>query len=184
MSQLQRLVDEIDVLKQFPTVAFALVVVVGLAVWGASRWFYTGTISNLKSQVALQQSQLEARPDSPLGPLPSYPLGGSDIMVYNSEGWTNQDTRRRVTLDWGSLGDVDADAVLHMRTEGEGWVQARIMNETDGEIVATTERHSGPVISARFRLPRAVGVKVYLMQVRGKNAGLIGNIEFSRSAPR
>ena len=102
---------------------------------------------------------MEASRDTPTGPLPRYSLGGSNVLIYNNEDWTDQDTARRVELDWGSLAELDADALLRMRTEGDpGWVQGRIINVTDGEVVATTESHSDRPILVRFRIPRARGV--------------------------
>ena len=90
-------------------------------------------------------------------------------------------------LDWNRLADVEAYVVLRMRTSGESastWVQARIVNITNArEVVATTERHSGRVISVRLQLPRATGVKIYSMEVRGKGAGLEGTIELLRTTP-
>ena len=110
---------------------------------------------------------------------------GSNVLKYDSgETWINQDTARTVELDWGSLADLESDAVFRMRTEGDsGWVQGRIINVTDGEVVATTGRHNGPPIFVRSRLPRARGVKSYAMQVRGQNAGMEGEIQIVRSRP-
>ena len=150
MQYLQWVLDEIGGLRQLPRLAVALVLCAAAVSWWTSRWYYTGTISNLRSQAELLRTELEARtntisnlrsevdqlqaelgarPDTPPGPLPRYSLGGSNILVYNSgETWIQQDTARRVELDWGSLGDLDADAVLRVRSEGDpGWVQGRII---------------------------------------------------------
>jgi hypothetical protein len=204
MQYLQWILDEIGGLRQFPRLAVALVLCAAAASWWTSRWHYTGQISNLRSQIDLLQTEvdvrtntisnlrseveqlqteLEAGPGTLLGPLPRYSLGGSNILVYNSdERWTRQDTARNVELDWGSLDDLEADVVLRLRADGTppGWVQARLINVTDGEVVATTQRHSGPAMVVRSRLPRARGVKTYAMDVRGQSAGLEGEIELVR----
>ena len=198
----QRVLDAIDGLRQFPRLAVALVLVAGAVSWWASWWYYTRTISNLTTQAAVLQTQLEGRTNTisnlrsevtqlqtqlagrtnaPPGPLPSYSLGGSDVLVHHIDDWATQDTARRVELDWDSLADLEADAVLRIRTEGDtGWAQGRIINATDREIIATTERHSGPPVLVRFRLPRARGVKTYAMEIRGQSAGLDGQIQLVR----
>ena len=198
----QWVLDAIDGLRQFPRLAVAVVLVAGAVSWWASWWYYTRTISNLRSQSAVLQTELqarantisdlrsevaqlrtqsEARTNAPPGPLPRYSLGGSDILVHHTDDWATQDTARRVELDWDSLEDLEADAVLRVRTEGDtGWVQGRIINATDREIVATTERRSGPPVLVRFRLPRARGVKTYAMEIRGQSAGLDGEIQLVR----
>ena len=130
MSNLQLLLGEVDRLRQFPRAVVVLVLCVGAVVWAVSSWYYRRTISNLETHVGLLQGQLDVRPAPRPGPLPSYSLGGSDLLIYKSgETWIYQeDTQTRVELDWGSLADIDADAVLRMRTEGgEGWVQGRIV---------------------------------------------------------
>lgn len=89
-------------------------------------------------------------------------------------------------LDWNRLANVEAYAVLRMRTEGElasTWVQGRIVNITNNEVVATTEQYRGGKISVRFQLPRATSTKIYAMQVRGEGAGLEGHIELVPKAP-
>ena len=117
MSYLQWVLGEIDGLRQFPRLAVALVLCAGAVSWWASWWYYTRTISNLRSQVGLLQtelqthegtisnlrsevdqlqSQLEASQDTPPGPLPRYSLGGSNVLIYNNEDWTDQDTARTV----------------------------------------------------------------------------------------
>ena len=76
--------------------------------------------------------------------------------------------------------------MLRMRTEGESastWAQGRIVNITNREVVATTERHRGSKISLRFQLPRATSAKIYSMEVRGEGAGLEGHIELVPNAP-
>ena len=68
-----------------------------------------------------------------------------------------------------------------MSAQGESaWVQARIVNLTDRVVVALSKRHSGSRISVRFQLPREIGVKTYLMQIRGQNAELKGDIKLVR----
>ena len=100
MQYFQWVLDEIGGLRQFPRLAVALVLCAAAVSWGASRWYYRGTISNLRSRAELLQTELEARtntisdlrsevdqlqadlearPDTPPGPLPRYPLGGSNI---------------------------------------------------------------------------------------------------------
>lgn len=180
MSYFDWLINDLQAIREHPRTAVALFMVGALLAW----WVRGVTVSNLQSQVALLQTRLEVGPDSLPRPLPSYPLGGSDILVYNSAEWTKQDTARTVELDWRHLAGVDAHAVLRMRSEGdsETWVQGRVLNITDNEVVATSERHTGRPIVVRFRLPRAAGVKTYGMLVRGQNAGLDGVIELRRSS--
>ena len=89
-------------------------------------------------------------------------------------------------LDWNRLANIEAYAVLLIRTEGESestWVQGRIVNITNDEVVATTERHRGGKISARFQLPRATSAKIYSMNIRGEGAGLEGHIELVQRSP-
>ena len=89
-------------------------------------------------------------------------------------------------LDWNRLVNIEAYAVLRMRTEGKSesaWVQGRIVNITNREVVATTERHRGGKISVRFQLPRATSAKIYSIEVRGKGAGLEGHIELVSTMP-
>ena len=92
-----------------------------------------------------------------------------------------------VELDWNRLVDVEAYAVLRMRTEGESTsacIQARIVNITNnGEVVATTDRHRGDMLPVRLQLPRAAGAKIYSMQIRGEDAGLEGSIELLPTTP-
>ena len=185
-SWLSWLFDELAHIQKFPRLAVGLVLLAAVGSWYLANLLSRTQISNLQSEVALLKSQLAAA-DGPVGPLPTYSLGGSDILIYNSPNWTTQDTARRVELDWNRLVDVEAYAVLRMRTEGEStstWVQARIVNITGGrEVVATTERHRGGMISVRSQLPRASGVKIYSMEVRGEGAGLEGNIELLPTMP-
>ena len=177
------LLNDLSGILQFPRLAvgiFSLGLLVG---WWAKRTLSSTQVANLQSEVALLKSQLEAANASP-GPLPSYSLGGSDTLVYNNENWTTQDTAKKVGLDWSVLKNIEAYAAVRLRTEGESpsqWIQARIINVTDNEIVATSERHSGSTISQRFPLQRATGIKTYAMEVRGKGAGLEGSIELVRN---
>ena len=91
--------------------------------------------------------------------------------------WITQDVAQSVSLDWGRMTDVDAYAVLQMSADGESaWVQGRVRNLTDGEVVATTDRHNGSVTTTRFLLPRATVAKTYEIQIRGENAGLFGKV--------
>ena len=178
-SWLNWLFDELSHIQQFPRLAVGLVVLATVGGWYLANFLSRTQISNLQSEVALLKSQL-ATADGPLGPLPSYSLGGSDILIYTSPNWTTQDTAKRVELDWNRLVNVEAYAILRVRTEGESestWVQGRIVNITNREVVATTERHRGGKISVRFELPRATSVKIYSMEVRGEGAGLEGHIE-------
>ena len=74
------------------------------------------------------------------------------------------------------MADIDAYVVLRMSADGESaWVQGRI--DTDGEVVAISERHQGGVTVQRLPLPRAIGAKTYKMRIRGENAGLVGHVE-------
>ena len=174
------ILEELAHLRQFPKVAVVLVVLAGGGGWYLASLLYKTQVSNLKSEVALLKSRLEAE-DGGDRPLPIYPLGGSNVLVYSSAEWTTQDTAKRVELDWNRLGDVEAYAVLRIRAEGESasrWAQARVVDFTNDEVVATTERHQGGVISIRLQLPRGVGSKTYGMQIRGESAGLEGHIEF------
>ena len=180
------LFDELAHIQMFPRVAVGLVILAALGGWYVASLLSRTQVSNLQSEVALLKSQLVAA-DDPGGPLPTYSLGGSNILIYNNPNWTTQNTARTVELDWNRLADLEVYAVLRMRTEGESastWVQARIVNITNArEVVATTDRHRGSVVSVRFRLPRAPGVKIYSMEVRGKGAGLEGNIELLPTTP-
>ena len=95
-----------------------------------------------------------------------------------------QDTARNVELNWSDLTNIDAYAVLRIRAEGEDaskWAQARIVNMTNGEVVATTQRHQEKQMTVRFQLPRGTGTKIYTMQIRGNGAGLEGKIELVRT---
>ena len=180
------LLDELAHIQQFPRLAVGLVVLAALGGWYSAKFLSRTQISNLQSEVALLKSRLASSADGPLGPLPSYSLGGSDILIYTSPNWTTQDTAKTVELDWNHLVNVEAYAVLRMRTEGESastWVQGRIVNITNREVVATTERHRGSKISLRFQLPRATSAKIYSMEVRGEGAGLEGHIELVPNAP-
>ena len=184
-SWLNWLFDELSHIQQFPRLAVGLVVLATVGGWYLANFLSRTQISNLQSEVALLKSRL-ATADGPLGPLPSYSLGGSDILIYTNPNWTTQDTAKRVELDWNRLVNVEAYAVLRVRTEGESestWVQGRIVNITNREVVATTERHRGGKISVRFQLPRATSVKIYSMEVRGEGAGLEGHIELVSTTP-
>ena len=178
--------DELAHIREFPRVAVGLVILAAVGGWYVANLLSRTQVSNLQSEVALLKSQLAAA-DGPDGLLPTYSLGGSNILVYSSPNWTTQDTARPVELDWNRLADVEVYAVLRMRTEGEPastWVQARIVNITNTrEVVTTTDRHRGGVISFRLQLPRATGAKIYSMEVRGEGAGLEGTIELLRTTP-
>ena len=179
------LFDELTHIQQFPRSTVGLVVLAAAGAWYLAHFLSRTQISNLQSEVALLKSQL-ATADGPLGPLPLYPLGGSDILIYNNPNWITQDTAKRVELDWNRLVNIEAYAVLQMRTEGKSesaWVQGRIVNITNREVVATTERHRGGKISVRFQLPRATSAKIYSIEVRGKGAGLEGHIELVSPTP-
>ena len=179
-SWLSWLSDELAHIQEFQWLAVSLVLLTAGGVWPLARFLYRIQISNLQTEVALLKRQLEAA-DGSVGPLPTYSLGGSDILIYNNPNWLTQDTARSVELDWNRLIDVEAYAVLRMRTEGDPgstWVQARIVNIANGrEVVAITDRHTGSMISVRLQLPRATSAKIYSMEVRGEGAGLEGNIE-------
>ena len=185
LSWLNQLFDELGHIQEIPKLAVSLVATTALVVWFLAGHLSKTQISNLQSEVALLKSKL-ATVDGPLGPLPSYSLGGSDILIYANPNWITQDTDKRVELDWNRLANIEAYAVLLMRTEGESestWVQGRIVNITNREVVATTERHRGGKISARFQLPRATSAKIYAMEVRGEGAGLEGHIELVQRSP-
>ena len=182
LSWLNQLFDELGHIQEIPKLAVSLVATTAVGVWFLAGHLSKTQISNLQSEVALLKSQL-ATVDGPLGPLPRNSLGGSDILIYANPNWTRQDTAKRVELDWNRLANIEAYAVLLMRTEGESestWVQGRIVNR---EVVATTERHRGGKISARFQLPRATSAKIYAMEVRGEGAGLEGYIELVQRSP-
>ena len=185
------LFDELHHIRQFKRLAVGLCVLALLASWGLASLLSKTQISNLKSEVALLNRQL-ATADNPPSLLPWYSLGGSNLLIYNysdssdSLKWSIQKTAEKVNLNWDNLVNVEAYAVLQMRAEGDPastWVQGRIFNITSGEVVATTERHSGGKISVRLPLPRATGVQSYYMQLRGKNAGLEGRIELVSTTP-
>ena len=184
-SWLNWLFDELAHIQQFPRLAVGLVILAALGGWYFANLLSGKQISILQSEVSLLKSRL-ATADGPLGPLPSYSLGGSNILIYTNPNWTTQDTAKRVELDWNRLVNVDAYAVLQMRTEGESestWVQGRVVNITNHEVVAVTERHRGNKISMRFQLPRATSAKIYSMEVRGEGAGLEGHIELIPTTP-
>ena len=179
------LCDELPRIRQFWKSAVGIFLLGVLGGWFLTDLLLKTQISNLKSEVSLLKSQL-ATVDGPPSPLPSYSLGGSDLLTYNNPDWKTQDTARTVELDWNRLVNIEAYAVLRMRTEGESeftWVQGRILNITNREVVATTERHRGSKISVRFQLPRATGAKIYSMQIRGEGAGLEGHIELVPTTP-
>ena len=185
-SWLSWLFDELAHIRKFPRSAVGLVLLAAVGSWYFANLLCNTQISNLKSEVSLLKSQL-ATAEVPIGPLPTYPLGGSDILIYNSPNWNTQQTAKTVELDWTRLVNVEAYAVLRMRTEGEStssWVQARIVNISSGrEVVATTERHRGGMISVRLQLPRASAARTYSMEVRGESAGLEGMIELLPTGP-
>ena len=184
-SRLSWIYDDLVHITKFWKSAVVLAVLVSVGTWSVADFLARTQISNLQSEVALLKSQLEARSGA-AGPLPAYSLGGSNLLIFNNPKWATQDTSRNVELDWNRLIDMEAYAVLRMRTEGEptsSWVQARIVNLTNGEVVGTTEQHKGGAVSVRMQLPRASGTKVYSMQIRGEGAGLEGNIELLRTKP-
>ncbi len=174
MTLLEHVVDNWRVVLKYPLLAVALVVL-----GAVPAWFSRGVVvSNLESEVALLKSQLEAAGRAPQGPLPSYSLGGSAILFRSSPEWATPSTARRVELDWGRLEGIDVNAVLQIRSRGESsWVQGRILNVTDGAVVATSGRHSGDQLLRRFTLPRATGVKTYEVQIRGHRAGFFADLE-------
>ena len=122
-------------------------------------------------------------------PQPSGYAASPQLLIHNFWlylNWSTQDTAKKVELDWNRLVNIEAYAVLRMRTEGKSesdWVQGRIVNITNREVVATTERHRGGKISVRFQLPRATSAKIYSIEVRGKGAGLEGHIELVSPTP-
>ena len=131
------LIDEWAHIQEFWKLAAVLVLLAAVGGWQFSKLPYKTQISNLQSEVALLKSQLATADDS-VGPLPMYSLGGSNVLIYNSRDWTPQDTAKKVELDWDRLTDLEAFAILRMRTEGDAqstWVQARIVNMTNSEIV-------------------------------------------------
>ena len=84
-SWLNWLFDELAHIQQFQRVAVGLVVLAAAGGWCLANFLSSTQISNLQSEVALLKSQL-ATVDGPLGPLPSYSLGGSDILnLYQPE---------------------------------------------------------------------------------------------------
>ena len=102
------LLDELAHIQQFPRLAVGLVVLAVLGGWYSAKFLSRTQISNLQSEVALLKSRLASSADGPLGPLPSYSLGGSDILIYTSPNWTTQDTAKTVELDWNHLVNVEA----------------------------------------------------------------------------
>ena len=179
----QRFWDECHGIRQFPFLAVILVLIVAMFSWNVSQWFSENRMATMQERMATIQSENDllksqsAVTANRQGPLPVYSFGGSVILVYNNPDWTTQYTTRPVLLDWSRMADIDAYAVLRMRADrGESaWVQGRI--ETDGEVVAISERHHGDVTVQRLLLPRAIGAKTYEMRIRGDNAFLVGHVE-------
>ena len=110
--------DDLIHLRKFWKSAVVLAVLVAVGAWSVADYLAKTQISNLQSEVSLLKNQLEAKTGA-AGPLPTYSLGGSNILIYNNPNWSTQDTARSVELDWNRLLDVEAYAVLRMRTEGE-----------------------------------------------------------------
>ena len=180
----QWLRDEGHGIQEFKVLAVILVVLPAVLSWVTSQWLLENRMATMQERMAtiqsendLLKSQTAATADWQ-GPLPEYSFGETSLLVYNSsEIWITQDVAQSVSLDWGRMADVDAYAVLRMSADGESaWVQGRVRNLTDGEVVATTDRHNGSVTITRFLLPRATVAKTYEMQIRGENAGLFGKV--------
>ena len=173
------LIRDWRVVRENPRVVVGSFMIGALLVWFLSA----GTISNLQSEVGLLTTRLQISADGALGPLPEYSLGGAESLVTSSEEWISPTTARSVELDWTSLAGIDVQVVLRMRAPGSdsSWIEARILNATDGEVVATTDRHSGSWIAARVPVPRATGVKTYSLQVRGRRAGFTGVVQLRRA---
>ena len=178
----QRLWDELHGIRQFPFLAVLLVLLAVVLSWKMSQWMSKNRIATMQERMATIQSENNLLKSQSAvtadwqGPLPVYSFGGSDTLVYNNPDWNTQVTARPVLLDWGRMADIDAYAVLRMSADGESaWVQGRI--DTDGEVVAISERHQGGVTVQRLPLPRAIGAKTYEMRIRGENAGLVGHVE-------
>ena len=173
----QWLRDEWHGIQQFPVLAVILVLLAAGLSWVTSQWLLKNRMATIQSENDLLKSQAAVIADRQ-GPLPEYSFGETSLLVYNSsEIWITQDVAQSVSLDWGRMTDVDAYAVLQMSAGGESaWVQGRVRNLTDGEVVATTDRHNGSVTTTRFLLPRATVAKTYEMQIRGENAGLFGKV--------
>ena len=173
----QWLRDEWHGIQQFPVLAVILVLLAAGLSWVTSQWLLENRMATMQSEIDLLKSQTAVTADWQ-GPLPEYSFGETSLLVYNSsEIWITQDVAQSVSLEWGRMADVDAYAVLRMSADGESaWVQGRVRNVTDGEVVATTDRHNGSVTITRFLLPRATVAKTYEMQIRGENAGLFGKV--------
>ena len=173
----QWLRDEGHGIQEFKVLEVILVVLPAGLSWVTSQWLLENRMATIQSENDLLKSQTAATADWQ-GPLPEYSFGETSLLVYNSsEIWITQDVAQSVSLDWGRMADVDAYAVLRMSADGESaWVQGRVRNLTDGEVVATTDRHNGSVTITRFLLPRATVAKTYEMQIRGENAGLFGKV--------
>ena len=84
LSWLNWLLDEFAHIQQFPRLAAGLVVLAGVGGWYFAKLLSRPQISNLKSEVALLKSRLKSTAGGQLGPLPSYSLGGSDILIYTN----------------------------------------------------------------------------------------------------
>ena len=178
-SWLRWLPDEWAHIQKFPRLAVALIVLAAGGSWFLLDRLNEAQVSNLKSQVALLKSQLAASKEAG-DPLPTYSLGGSNLLIYKSSSWAPQNTAKSVEIDWNRLAGVNAYAVLRMRTDGQptSWVQARIVNITGSyEVVGTTESHRGRITQVRLPLPRATGTQTYSMELRGEGAGLEGEIQ-------
>lgn len=160
-SWLNWLFDELHHIRRFWRLAVGLCVLALLAGWYLGGLLSQTQISNLKSEVKLLHRQMETA-DNPPSHLPWYSLGGSNFLIYNYSDssdpseWTIQDTAEKVNINWDNLGNIEAYAVLQMRADGDPastWVQGRILNITNNEVVATSERYSGSKISVRLPLP-------------------------------
>ena len=151
----QRLWDELHGIRQFPFLAVLLVLLAVVLSWKMSQWMSKNRIATMQERMATIQSENNLLKSQSAvtadwqGPLPVYSFGGSDTLVYNNPDWNTQVTARPVLLDWGRMADIDAYAVLRMSADGESaWVQGRI--DTDGEVVAISERHQGGVTVQRL----------------------------------
>lgn len=166
-------------IRKHPRMAVALLMIGALVAW----WSRGVTVSNLRSQVALLETRLEFGPDLPLDPLPSYTLGGVSVTDYLMvEKWITPRSSRSVELDWNALGDIEAEVVLRMSAlGGPSWIEGRLLNVTDSDIVATSPRLCDGNLSWRSPLPRATGAKTYVMQYRGYKGGLLGDIHLVRA---
>ena len=176
----------------------AILVVLSICIGAyASHFLLSERMQVMQQRIDLGNNNSSAtgdiEPIRPREPLPRYSLGGSSSSYMGSSevrDWHPAAEYRDVPLDWSELGGIIVTAELlvwHPQRKNDDdsyWVQARVRNITDDEVVAQGSRtYSTEGKLQRLSIPRSIGQKTYRVEVLGEHSSSLVGTKGERSSP-